>query len=194
LDEIDMSDLRQKISLALLWEMNNKLNFLNLTLQSDSGEISGPHYENLEFHRVSIRVPTTGAKGVGFNDSLSSNVALQRQKKLNVDRKSTFLAAPSPRTSNVDGDVVDKQYQANVVDSKKFVKFGYSQHEVWNWLHQEDGNAIYVGKVLSNSMVINGFFIGVEVIKRVIGETEIRLFKWSNQIGFLIADSKTLLQ
>jgi hypothetical protein len=28
----------------------------------------------------------------------------------------------------------------------------------------------------------------------VIGETEIRLFKWSNQIGFLIADSKTLLQ
>jgi hypothetical protein len=135
--------------------MNKKLYFLNFNLQSDSGEISGPHYENLEFHRVSIRVPTTGAKGVGLNDSLSSNVALQ--KKLNVDRKSTFLAAPSPRTSNVDGDVVDKQYPANVVDSKKFVKFGYSQHEVWNWLHQEDVNAIYVGKVLSNSKSLMPF-------------------------------------
>jgi hypothetical protein len=56
----------------------------------------------------------------------------------------------------VDADFVDKmsfprQTLVNVVDGRKFVKFGYSQHEVWNWLHREDvnanNNAIYAEKV-----------------------------------------------
>jgi hypothetical protein len=38
----------------------------------------------------------------------------------------------------------------NIVDGRRFVKFGYSQHEVWNWLHREDVNnqAFHAEKVL----------------------------------------------
>jgi hypothetical protein len=84
----------------------------------------------------------------------TGNVVLRRQKNRGVDKKSgLFVRASSTRLSDVDveNEAFDKmpfrhssfhrqQKQVPVV-GRKFVKFGYSQHEVWDWLHMEDINA-----------------------------------------------------
>ena len=89
-----------------------------------------------------------------FLNFLIGNVVLRRQKNRGVDKKSAlFVRATSTRLNDVDfeNDAVDKtsfrhssfyrQQQQVPVVSRKFVKFGYSQHEVWDWLHMEDINA-----------------------------------------------------
>ena len=143
-----------------------------LLIQSEAGDITGPYYENLEFHRVSIRVPTTttttttAARNDVKNDLSVSNVVLRRHKNRQVDKKTgLFVRTPATTTTTrlsdgvvvVDTDFVEKTSfprptSVNVVDGRKFVKFGYSQHEVWNWLHREDvnanNNAICVEKVI----------------------------------------------
>ena len=128
-------------------------------LQSEAGDITGPFYENMEFHRVSIRVPTTAStsKGDAKNDASLSNVVLRRNKNRFADKKSGLLVRTPTRMSDCfnngvnggDVDYIDKgSFQrptsaaVNVVDGRKFVKFGYSQHEVWNWLHREDVNNV----------------------------------------------------
>ena len=96
---------------------------------------------------------------------------MRRQKNRQVDPKSGFFVRASRISDgfSVDNDVVDKssfrrplsqqqqqqqqhqQQQLPPTVSRKFVKFGYSQHEVWNWLHREDvnanNNAIYADQV-----------------------------------------------
>jgi len=124
--------------------------------QSETGDISGPYYENLEFHRVSIRVPTTTeARNEVQNDPSASSVVLRRQKTRHADQKSgKFVRIPTTaRLSDglCSSIVVDPDYApkssfpgssaVNVDEGRRFVKFGYSQNEVWNWLHREDINA-----------------------------------------------------
>ena len=94
---------------------------------------------------------------------------LRRQKNRQVDPKSGLFVRASRISADgfsVDSsDVVDKSSFRRLLSqqnhqqhqqlpptvSRKFVKFGYSQHEVWNWLHREDvnanNNAIYADQV-----------------------------------------------
>jgi len=80
---------------------------------------------------------------------------MRRQKNRQVDPKSGLFVRASKISDGLSLNtdvVVDKasfhrplsqqqQQQLPPTFSRKFVKFGYSQHEVWNWLHREDVNA-----------------------------------------------------
>lgn len=108
-----------------------------------------PVYENLDFHRVKISIPGGSGRPYLLNDAGSGShragcglkAGSAHSVNTRIVRSQRVRARPprgatiGPASGALQGRSVAEMSEK---DRKTFEKFGYSKHEVWNWLYTDN--------------------------------------------------------